>query len=115
VCLSLFLGQINASALQDILNAQLAPRDEGSVTIGLVRENLDDLTVDGNSAVLVVADDFAVEASVDGIILHAVSDVGSGMTGGVDGNDLDIVGLDGGTEGQRADAAETIDTNFDAH
>ncbi len=115
VSLSLFLGQIHTSALQYILDAQLAPRDEGSVTIGLVREDLNDLAIDSDSAVLVVADDFAIEAAMDGIILHAISNVGSRMTGGVDGNDLDIVGLDGGAEGQRADAAETIDTNFNAH
>ena len=115
VCLSLFLGQINASALQDILDAQLAPGDEGGVTIGLVRENLDDLAVDGDSAFLVVADDFAVEAAVDGIILHAVSDMGSGMAGSIDRDDFDIVGLDGGAEGQGADAAEAIDANFDRH
>ena len=115
VGLSLFLIEIHAGALEDVLDTELAPGDEGGVAIGLVGENLDNLAVDGDGAVLVVADDFAVEAAVDGIILHAVSDMGSGMAGGVDGDDLDVVGLDGGAEGQRADAAETIDANFDRH
>jgi hypothetical protein len=35
------------------------------------------------------------------------------MAGSVDGNDFDIVGLDGSSESQGVDAAETIDANFD--
>ena len=111
--LGLLLGQVNAGALEHVLNTQLTPGDEGSVAVGLIGEDLDGLAVDGDGAVLVVADDFAVEAAVDGIVLHAVSDVGSGMTGSADGNNLDIVRLDSGAERQGADAAETIDANFD--
>ena len=111
--LCLFLGQVNAGALENVVNTQLAPGNEGSVTVGLVGEDLDDLAVNGNGAVLVIADDFAVEAAVNGIVLYAVSDVGSGMAGSVDGDDFDVIRLDGCSESERADAAETIDTNFD--
>ena len=115
VSLGLALLKVHAGALEHVLDAELTPGDEGSIAVSLVGEDLDDLAVNGDGAVLVVADDFAVEAAVNGIILYAVSDVGSGMTGGVDGNDLDIVGLDGGAESQRADTAETVNTNFNAH
>ena len=111
--LGLLLGQVNAGALEHVLNTELAPGNEGSVAVGLVRENLDDLAVDGDGAVLVVADDFTVEAAVDGVILYAVSDVGSGMAGSADRDDLDIVRLDSSAESQGTDATETVDANFD--
>ena len=113
VSLGLLLGQVNTGALEHVLNTELTPGDQGSVAVGLVGEDLDDLAVDGNGAVLVVADDFTVETAVHGVVLHAVSDVGSGMAGGVDRDDFDIVGLDGGAESQGADAAEAVDANFD--
>ena len=113
VSLSLFLGEVNTGALENVLNTQLAPGNEGSVAVGLVRENLNGLAVYGNSAVLIVAADFAVETSVYGVILYAVCDVGSGMARSVDGDDFDIVGLDSSSESQGTDAAETIDANFD--
>ncbi len=113
VSLRLGLVEVNAGALQNVLHAELAPGDEGGVAVGLVGENLDDLAVDGNGAVLVVADDLAIEAAVYGVVLHAVGDVRSGMAGSVDGDNLDVVRLDRGAEREGADAAETIDTNFD--
>ena len=113
VSLCLLLGQVSAGALENVVNAQLAPGDEGGVTVGLVGENLDDLAVNGDSAVLVVAVDFAIEAAVNGIVLYAVSDVRSGMAGSVDGNYFDVIRLDSCSESERTDAAETIDTNFD--
>ncbi len=113
VSLGLGLLQIHAGALQHVLYAQLAPGDQGSVAVGLVRQDLDDLAVDGDGAVLVVAHDFAVEAAVNGIVLHAVGDVARGMAGSVDGDDLDVVRLDGSAESQGTDAAETIDADFD--
>ncbi len=36
-----------------------------------------------------------------------------GMAGGADGDDLDVVRLDGGAESEGADAAEAVDTDFD--
>ena len=111
--LSLLLGEVNAGALQNVLYTQLAPGNEGSVTVGLIGKDLDDLAVNGYGAVLIVADDFAVEAAVNGVIFHAVSNVGSGMAGSVDSNDFDIVRLDGGSESQGTDTAEAIDANFD--
>ena len=111
--LGLGLVKVHAGALEHVLDAQLAPGDEGGVTVGLVGEDLDDLAVDGDGAVLVVADDFAVEFAVNGVKLHAVSDVGSGMAGSADGDDLDVVRLDGSAESQGTDAAEAIDADFD--
>ena len=111
--LGLLLGQIHAGALQHVLHTELAPGQLGGVTVSLVREDLDGLAVDGDGAVLVVAGDFTVEAAVDGVILHAVSDVAGGMAGSADGDDLDVVRLDGGAESQRTDAAEAIDADFD--
>jgi hypothetical protein len=35
------------------------------------------------------------------------------MAGGVDGDDLDVVRFDGGSESEGADTAEAIDANFD--
>ena len=113
VSLCLLLGQVNAGALENVVNTQLAPGDEGSVAVSLVGEDLDDLAVNGDGAVLVVADDFAVEAAMDGVVLYAVCDVGSRMAGSVDSDDLDVVRLDGGSECQRTDTAKTIDANFD--
>ena len=113
VSLGLGLIQIHAGALQNVLDAQLAPGDQGRVAVALVGEDLDDLAVDGDGAVLIVADDFAVEAPVHGIVLHAVGDVGGGIAGGVDGDDLDVVRLDSSAESQGADAAEAIDADFD--
>ena len=110
--LGLLLGQVNAGALEHVLDTQLAPGQEGSVAVALVGQDLDDLAVDGDGAVLVVADDFALELAVDGIILYAVGDVGSGMAGSADGDDLDVVRLDGSAESQGADTAETIDADF---
>ena len=111
--LCLLLGEVNAGALENVVNTQLAPGNEGSVTVGLVGEDLNDFAVNGYGAVLIVADDFAVEAAVYGVVLDAVSDVGSGMAGSVDGDDLDVIRLDGSAESERTDAAETIDTDFD--
>ena len=113
VSLCLLLGEVNAGALENVLYAQLAPGDESGVTVGLIGKDLDDLAVDGDGAVLVVADDFAVEAAVNGIVLHAVGDVRSGMAGRVDSDDLYVVRLDGGPESEGADTAETINANFD--
>ena len=112
VSLSLRLVEVNTGALENILNTELAPGDQGGVTIGLVGENLHDLAVDGNGAVFIVADDFTVETAVNGIILYAVGDVACGMARSIDRDDFDVIGLDGSSESKGADAAETIDTNF---
>ena len=50
---------------------------------------------------------------MDGIVLHAVSDVAGGMTRSVDRDDLDVVRLDGGAESEGTDAAEAVDADFD--
>ena len=110
--LCLLLGQVNASALKNIVNTEFAPGNESCIAVALVGKNLNGLAVNGNSAVLIIADDFAIETAVNGVILYTVSDVGSGMTGSVDCNDFDVVRLDGCAESQRTDAAETIDTDF---
>ncbi len=112
VGLGLRLVEVNAGALENILNTELAPRNQGSIAVGLVRENLDNFAVHGNRAVLIVADNFAIEAAVHGVILDTVCNVRCGMAGSVDRDDFDIVRLDRSTERERTDAAETIDANF---
>ena len=110
--LGFFLVEIYTRALQHVLNAEFAPGDEGCVAISLVGKDFDDLAVNSNGAVLVVSDDFAIETAVDRVVLHAVSDVGSGLAGSIDRDDFDIVRLDGSAKCEGADTAETIDTNF---
>ncbi len=111
--LGLLLGQVNTGALEHVLDTELTPGDQGSVAISLIGEDLNGLAVDSDGALLIVAADFAIEAAVHGIVLHTVSDVAGGMAGSVDGDDLDVVRLDSGAEGQGADAAKAVDANFD--
>ena len=113
VSLSGLLGEEAAGALENVLHAELAPGQESGVTVLVVRENLNGLAVDGEGACLVVGGDATVEATVNGVILDGVSQLACGVTGSIDCDDLDVISLDGGAEGQRADTTETIDTNFD--
>ena len=50
-----------------------------------------------------------------GVELGDVGELLRGLVGGVHGDYLDVVADDAGTENQAADAAKTIDANFDAH
>ena len=108
--LRLFLGQERAGALEHILDTQLAPGQELRVA---VVEQRDTLAVDDQGRVLaVLVIDGAVEAAVHGIVLHGIRQLLRRFIRCVDGDDLDIVSADCGTEHQSADAAKTIDTNF---
>ena len=108
--LSGFLGEELAGALEDVINAQLAP---GELRRIAAVEELDVLAVHDEVAV----DDLdgAVEAAVDGVILRSVSELLGSLVGGVHGDDLDVVTDDAGAEDQTADAAEAIDAYSDAH
>ena len=108
--LSGFLGEELAGALEDVINAQLAPGELRGVA---AVEELDVLAVHDEVAV----DDLdgAVEAAVDGVILRSVSELLGSLVGGVHGDDLDVVTDDAGAEDQTADAAEAIDAYSDAH
>ena len=108
--LRLFLGQERAGALEHILDTQLAPGQELCVA---VVEQRDTLAVDDQGRVLaVLVIDGAVETAVHGIVLHGIPQLLRRFIRRVDGDDLDIVSADCGTEHQSADAAKAIDTNF---
>ena len=105
-----FLGEELAGALQNVLYAQFAPGQEGRIT-GI--QDFGSLAVDGEGLCLVVKSDGAVELAVDGVVLDGVGQLTCGLAGSVDGDDLDVIRLDGGSESQGADTAEAIDANFD--
>ena len=107
--LGLLLGQEQAGGLHHVLSLQLAPGDVGGVALGK----------DGNG--LAVDDDGVLgglhgagELAMHGIILQHIGQV-SGGAQIVDANDLDLGVIDAGPEDHAADAAKTIDTDFDAH
>ena len=105
-----FLGEELAGALEDVVNAELAP---GQV-VGIAGvEELDGLAVDDQVAVHDI--DAAVEAAVHGVVLHDVSELLGLLVRGVHGDDLDVVTDDAGAEDEAADAAKPVDTNSDAH
>ena len=108
--LSGFLGEELAGALEDVVNAELAPGELGGVA---AVEELDVLAVDDEVAVDYL--DAAVELTVDGVVLGGVSELLGGLIGGVDGDYLDVVTHDACAENQAADTSEAIDANFDAH
>ena len=108
-----FLGEEAAGALQNVLYAKLAPGNESGITVLVIGKDFDLLAVNDENALFVASLDGTVETAVDGVVLHGIGQLACGMTGSVDCNDLDVVRLDSCSESQRADAAETIDANFD--
>ena len=108
-----FLGEEAAGALQNVLYAKLAPGNESGITVLVIGKDFDLLAVNDENALFVAGLDGTVETAVDGVVLHGIGQLACGMTGSVDCNDLDVVRLDSCSESQRADAAETIDANFD--
>ena len=114
VSLSLSLGAVEAGALQDNVDTQLAPGQLGSVS----------LSVDGQ---LLAVDDDVVLASLDsvstegssvsalgGVILQQVSQhLGRGQV--IDSDNLKTLSTEHLTESQTADTAEAVDSNFNRH
>ena len=112
VSLSLSLGSVEASALQDNVNTQLAPGQLGSVGL-CVNGNL--LAVN-NDVVFASLDNVALSSIValGGVVLQQVSQhLGGGQV--VDGNDLEALCAEHLTESQTADTAKAIDCNFNRH
>ena len=112
----LLLAGVEAGALQNDIDAQLAPGAILSIFDGVDLDLLavdDDGVVGGIDGVLVLAD-LAQERALSGIIFQQMRQhLGAGQV--VDRDDLVALRLEHLTESQTADAAETIDSNFDSH
>jgi hypothetical protein len=99
----------DAGALEDNIDAQLAPGKVGGVALGHV---LDLLAVDDEVAV--AGRDLALEGAVGRIILQQVGhNIDIGQV--VDSNELDLGVFDSNSEHIASDTAETVDTNLDTH
>ena len=111
--LSLGLAGVEAGALQHHVHTDLAPRQLGSVGLGIDGDLLADVIIAGLDGVLVLTD-LAQEAALSGVVLQQVSQHRrAGQV--VDGHNLVALSLKHLTESQAADAAETIDRNFNCH
>ena len=108
--LSVSLGEELAGALENVLGAQLAPGKQRRIA-GV--QNGEALAVDDEELLLVVEAYVCVESAVNGVVLDSVGQLTGGLAGSVDADDFDIIGLDSSSESQTADAAKTIDANFD--
>ena len=103
------LGE-EAGALQHHVDAQLAPGQLGGLGV-LVDGDL--LAVHGDG-VLTGLHGVAVVTALGGIVLQQMSQhLGAGQI--VDGHHFIALGAEHLTESQTADAAETIDCNFNSH
>src|SRR5574344_2019386 len=105
--------------LDDDVDAEVAPRDEGLLVLvvvrGLLGEDLDDLAVDVELLLLVRTGDLVLEPAVHGIVLQHVREV-LGVEEVVDADDLDVAEIvNRSAENHAADAAETVDANLDSH
>src|SRR5699024_8876100 len=110
VCLCLLLGQENAGGLDNVVSANLAPRDVLGVHLS---EEQDLLAVNDDGVVGVL--DGAVVAAMHGVILEHVCHVVRGHERIVYRNELDVRVLQTSAENHAADAAKTVDTYFDSH
>ena len=115
--LSLGLAGVEAGALEDDVNAELAPGQIGSVR-HLVDDDL--LAIDDNVVVLaftlVEVNGVALRniVALRGVVLQQVREhLGGGQV--VDGDDFVALSAEHLTESQTADAAKTIDSNFNRH
>jgi len=116
VGLSLSLAGVEAGALQNDVDAQLAPGAILSI-LNCVDGDLlavdDDVILASLNGVLVLAN-LAQERALCGVVLQQVSQhSGAGQI--VDGDDFVTVSLEHLTESQTADTAKTIDSNFNSH
>ena len=111
----LFAG-VEAGALQNNVNADLAPRAILSVLNGV---DLDLLAIDDDGILgsfdgVLVLTDLAQERALSGVVLEQVSQhLGAGQV--IDGNNFVALSLKHLTESQTADTAKTIDSNFNSH
>ena len=109
VLLGFFLGSEEAGALQHHIHAQLAPRQLLGIGIG---EHFDFLAVDNQIVAFQLG--AAIEAALGGVVFEEMQQhVGGGEV--VDGNHFHALGLVHLAQGKTADAAKTVDCNFDTH
>ena len=104
---SLFGGGEHAGGLDDIFGAGLGPRDFLRVHAGI---HLDGVAVDNQIAVLDF--DGALELAVHGVIAEHVDHVIHIDEGIVDRVHFDVGVRAGGAENETANAAKTVDANF---
>ena len=110
VLLAGFLGQEEAGAFDDDVGADFVPLQVGGILLG---GQADLLAVDDQ--VVAFDGDVAVEAAMHGVVLQHVGQV-VGLEQVVDADDFDVGEILGdGAECHAADAAETVDANFDSH
>ena len=111
VGLALFLGGVEAGALQNDVHLQLAPGAIGGVLLGVDADLLavhDDGVLGGLDLVV------AGVVALGGVILQQVGQhLGGGQV--VDGDDLIALSAEHLTESQTANAAKTINSNFNSH
>ena len=94
--------------IRERTNAHLAP---GQLCRVAVADDGDALAIYGYGIIVIL--NGSLEAAMHGVVLNGVRQLSRGLVGSIDGNDLDIVSDDAGSECQTADAAKTIDSNFD--
>ena len=108
--LAAFLFQEEAGAFQHDVHAHFAPLQVGGIFFS---GQADFLAVDHQ--VVAVNGDVALEVAVHGVVLQHVGQV-VGLQQVVDGDHFDTGEVLGdGAESHAADAAETVDTNFNCH
>ena len=113
---ALLLAGVEAGALQNDVNVQLAPRSIlcvlNSVDLDLLAVNNDGI-LGGLDSMLALAD-LAAERALSSIVLQQVSQhLGAGQV--VDCDDLVTLSIKHLTESQTANTTETIDSNSNSH
>ena len=106
---SLLLGQEQAGGLDNILSTQLSPGQVGGIALG---RDGDFLAIDNDG--ILGGLHSAVEDAVHGVVLEHVGQVIGGAQV-VDADNLNLGMVHSGTEDHAADAAKTVNTNFDGH
>ena len=109
MALGLVLGQEQAGGLDDVLRADFLPGQVGGVTLG-VHGNHVAVHDDG----IIAGGHLGIDPAVHGVILQHIGQV-IGGTQVVDAHDLDLGVLQAAAQDHAADAAKTIDADFDAH
>ena len=113
---ALFFAGVETGALKDDVDADFAP---GALFGVFDRVDLDLLAVDDDGIIggfdgMLLFADAAEEGTLGGIILQKMGQhLGAGQV--VDGDDFVAIGFEHLTESQTANAAETVDRNFNRH
>ena len=106
-----FVGQEEASGFHDNVNTEGTPSNVGRILFG---EHLNLVAIDNEEVAF--ERHFVVELAVHRVVLEHVGEVVN-VEKVVDTDNLDVVCevFHGGAEHHTADAAETIDTEFESH